>query len=177
MLKPSEEKVKGEEEVKDLRGRRWYSHQEGRFELERLREPVSWMKPQYCWQVGSPARGGVAGVGEKVVQLEGMPNQRLNQSKVWRLEKWSECSCDPQRVECRAREASFDKVSAELCVLVPPGEGVTRGWSGEQAAWNPDCCGINDEGGRQLRSKNTAVPAQRSRGFVEVINEFGKNMD
>ena len=31
--------------------------------------------------------------------------------------------------------------------------------------------------GRQPRSKNTAVPAQRAMGFVEVINEFGKNMD
>ena len=62
--------------------------------------------------------GQVWGGGREVVQLEGGPNQRLNQSKVWRFDKWSEWSCDPSGVECRASETSLDKV---VCRAVHPG--------------------------------------------------------
>lgn len=113
--------MKGEGEVKDLRGHRWCSHQEGRLELERIHEPISQRKVQHRWQVGSQ-------VHRERRQFSLKACQRLSPSKIRRFEKWFECSMTPQGPECRASEASLDKAvwrAVYTGLEVPLGVGVT----------------------------------------------------
>lgn len=76
-------------------------------------------------------------------------------------------------MECRASKASFNKVFWRAVSWAGGTSGRGGGWRVIWGPWDPDCCGINDEG-ETVREQKNSDSSPRSMGFVEAISESDK---